>query len=203
MKQWGFTYKGFFEDDVTCFSGLFDSYEQMMEDIFSMAENSWDESIEIENHLVDEGEITFKDMRWTFGIRILKIEEMKLPAEDICNEWKKRTEEKHAERNKQRDLAELKRLKTKYEIRGKVIIYTLAEEVQLQALLKRREKNKKIVKVNNADLYVGSPIFYYCQSCDEAMSLPETHFCAAPKLCSHCKELVRDGLLVRTGTRSP
>jgi RNA polymerase-binding transcription factor DksA len=81
--------------------------------------------------------------------------------------------------------------------------YTPAEEAQLQALLKRRENNKNIKKVNNADLYAGSPMYYYCQSCDGEMSLPESHLCAAPTLCSYCKELVESGLLARTGTRSP
>jgi hypothetical protein len=76
-------------------------------------------------------------------------------------------------------------------------------EQRLRALLERREKNKNIVKKNNAALWAGSPMYYYCRSCDEEMALPEAHTCAAPRLCRGCQALFNAGLLKETGVRTP
>lgn len=80
---------------------------------------------------------------------------------------------------------------------------TAEQEADLRALLARRERNKSIVKKNNALLWAGSPMYYYCQSCDEEMALPEGHICAAPQLCRWCQGLVNQGLLKKTGVRTP
>lgn len=80
---------------------------------------------------------------------------------------------------------------------------TAEQETDLRALLERRERNKDIVKKNNAALWAGSPMYYYCRSCDEEMALPESHTCAAPRLCRGCQGLVNQGLLKETGVRSP
>ena len=82
-------------------------------------------------------------------------------------------------------------------------VRTKENETDLRALLKRRKDNKAIVKKNNASLWAGSPMYYYCNSCDDEMALPEAHTCAAPRLCRECQGLVNLGLLRETGVRTP
>jgi len=67
------------------------------------------------------------------------------------------------------------------------------KEVALAKLAKRQGTNKNIVQKNNSLLYAGSPMYYYCKSCNHQMILPETHTCAAPTLCDECKELKAKG----------
>lgn len=69
----------------------------------------------------------------------------------------------------------------------KVIVAALAK------LAERKEANKDIVHKNNGTLYAGSPMYYYCRSCNHEMALSETHTCAAPMLCEDCKELKAKG----------
>jgi hypothetical protein len=76
------------------------------------------------------------------------------------------------------------------------------KEYALEQLKKRREKNKDIKKVDNASLYAGSPMYYYCRVCDEEMKLPETHTCAAPTLCEECKALRERGWLLKDKRKS-
>ncbi len=65
----------------------------------------------------------------------------------------------------------------------------------LAALKQRREANKNIKKVDNSKLYAGSPMYYYCVSCNAEIVLPETHTCAAPPLCKKCEALNECGWL--------
>jgi hypothetical protein len=69
------------------------------------------------------------------------------------------------------------------------------KEYALKKLAERREKNKGKERVNNANLYAGSPMYYYCIVCGEEMTLPENHTCAAPKHCDECKALLDCGWL--------
>lgn len=62
-------------------------------------------------------------------------------------------------------------------------------DAALQEQAARKEKNKNIKRVNNQDLYAGSPVYYYCRDCSEEMILPETHIEPAPRLCFPCKKL--------------
>jgi hypothetical protein len=63
----------------------------------------------------------------------------------------------------------------------------------------RKEANKNIVKKDNCELYAGSPMYYYCRSCNEEMALPECHTCAIPKLCRDCQALDDVGALKYNG----
>jgi len=65
----------------------------------------------------------------------------------------------------------------------------------LQALAKRRAKNKGQKKVDNASLVAGSQMYYYCRSCGEEMALPEAHTCPVPLFCNACDGLRTKGLL--------
>ena len=69
------------------------------------------------------------------------------------------------------------------------------KEHAVEELKKRRETNKDIERVNNRDLYAGSPMYYYCHECGEEMILPESHTCPAPQLCDECKALKENGWL--------
>ncbi|HAY12662.1 TPA: hypothetical protein DDY55_03735 [Candidatus Falkowbacteria bacterium] len=72
---------------------------------------------------------------------------------------------------------------------------TQGKEHALEQLRQRKEKNRGKEKVNNASLWAGSDMFYYCQSCDEEMRLPETHPGPAPRLCNKCSALKNEGWL--------
>lgn len=58
-------------------------------------------------------------------------------------------------------------------------------------LLRRREENRDKKQINNSDLPLGSPMYYYCIGCgDIADVLPENWFMGSPrKLCEECQAL--------------
>jgi hypothetical protein len=124
MTQWGFVYTVRSWDHLTCFSGPFDSYEAVLHTISCMADECWDEGqtlSQIEDEIIDNGELTAEDIRYTFGIRIFKISEEELPGEAIANKWKEKIQEnkldwerQRIEQDRTRELAELERLKKKY-----------------------------------------------------------------------------------------
>lgn len=72
---------------------------------------------------------------------------------------------------------------------------TKGKKHALEKLEERREKNSGKEKIRNADLYAGSPMYYYCIACEEEMTLPELHTCAVPKHCDECKALLECGWL--------
>lgn len=41
-------------------------------------------------------------------------------------------------------------------------------------------------KINNGDLYAGSPMYFYCKICEGTIVLPESFTCEVPKLCDDC-----------------
>lgn len=64
----------------------------------------------------------------------------------------------------------------------------------LKALEQRRANKPE--KVNNASLPAGSPMYFYCISCDwEAAVLPEGYVSRPPKLCAECKAMSELGWL--------
>ncbi len=66
----------------------------------------------------------------------------------------------------------------------------------LKALQQRRKENKKIKKVDNSSLYAGSPMYYYCVSCDSLTEvLPECHMSSPKRLCDECQALKDMGWL--------
>jgi hypothetical protein len=67
---------------------------------------------------------------------------------------------------------------------------TQGKKKALADLAKRRKKNAKATKVDNGALYAGSPMYYYCISCDGlAQVLPELHNERPKQLCDECQAL--------------
>jgi hypothetical protein len=51
-------------------------------------------------------------------------------------------------------------------------------------------------QIRNADLYAGSPMYYYCNECGHlADVLPETHVGRPKRLCQECQSLKDHGAL--------
>ena len=62
------------------------------------------------------------------------------------------------------------------------------KEEALAAFRERKANQPK--HVNNASLYAGSPMYYYCQMCGhESDVLPECHYGASRKLCGPCQTM--------------
>jgi hypothetical protein len=67
---------------------------------------------------------------------------------------------------------------------------TKGKKVALQTLTKRRRENAKKKKIDNGSLYAGSPMYFYCKSCDGlADTLPESYVSSPKKLCDECQAL--------------
>lgn len=67
---------------------------------------------------------------------------------------------------------------------------TKGKDVALKALAKRRKENAKKKKIDNGSLYAGSPMYFYCKSCDGlADTLPESYISPPKKLCDECQAL--------------
>ena len=64
----------------------------------------------------------------------------------------------------------------------------------LSELKKRRENNKNIEKIQNHTLSAGSPMYFYCLTCNETIVMPESHP-LSPKLCRECEALKECGWL--------
>ncbi len=75
---------------------------------------------------------------------------------------------------------------------------TLNKKAALADLKKRKKKNEPKVK-NNANLYAGSPMYFYCRYClAETDVLPESwdpRFTTPKKICNKCKDLKNRGLI--------
>jgi hypothetical protein len=71
----------------------------------------------------------------------------------------------------------------------------LDKKAKLEAL--RQRKNNRPVKIDNASLPAGSPMYYYCTSCGHlADTMPENWFITPPRsLCTKCQELKDQGWL--------
>lgn len=64
----------------------------------------------------------------------------------------------------------------------------------IEQLNHRRAHKPK--QIDNASLYAGSPMYYYCVSCEHiAAVLPECHSSPAPTLCKECAALKECGWL--------
>jgi len=67
---------------------------------------------------------------------------------------------------------------------------TKGKKVALKELDKRRKENAKKEKIDSSALPAGSPIYFYCISCDGlADQLPENYVCPPKKLCDECQAL--------------
>ena len=68
------------------------------------------------------------------------------------------------------------------------------KEAALAALAERRANVP--VKIDNASLMAGSPMYFYCISCGHQSDvLPESYFGTPRKLCSECAALKELGWL--------
>lgn len=72
---------------------------------------------------------------------------------------------------------------------------TRGKQYATERLFQRRRQNENRKKVDNGSLHAGSPMHYYCKSCNGEMILPEAHTCAVPTLCDECKALKELGWL--------
>ncbi len=71
---------------------------------------------------------------------------------------------------------------------------TKGKLLAIKALEARRANKPE--QINNANLYAGSPVYYYCRSCGHlADKLSETHFKAPKRLCDECQALKDCGWL--------
>lgn len=64
----------------------------------------------------------------------------------------------------------------------------------LKALATRRRINKNRKKVDNSSLYAGSPMYFYCLTCEAEIVVPESYL-TRPKLCQECEALKAAGWL--------
>jgi hypothetical protein len=70
----------------------------------------------------------------------------------------------------------------------------MSKEQALKALEKRKAHPPK--RVDNASLYAGSPMYYYCRSCGAlADVLGEEHISPPRHLCDDCEEMKDKGWL--------
>jgi hypothetical protein len=52
----------------------------------------------------------------------------------------------------------------------------------------RERKNNPPKQINNASLYAGSPMYFYCRLCGhESDVLPESYTCRPKSLCGKCQ----------------
>lgn|GEM_PF-4317413 len=69
------------------------------------------------------------------------------------------------------------------------------KEGLLEALQERREKSMEVGQVDNASLYAGSPMYYYCKHCGVQVAVkPEDWYeDPPPSTCADCQELLDKG----------
>lgn len=80
------------------------------------------------------------------------------------------------------------------EERQKIVAVPMSEKEKALIALQERQANPP-KKINNWDLYAGSPMYFYCKICDGEIVLPESFTCAVPKLCTECDFLKEMGWL--------
>ena len=80
------------------------------------------------------------------------------------------------------------------EERQKIFAVSMSEKEKALIALQERQDNPP-TKIDNASLYAGSPMFFYCKVCDGTIVLPESFTCAVPKLCVECDFLKEMGWL--------
>jgi len=61
-------------------------------------------------------------------------------------------------------------------------------EAALQALEKRREKNRSRKSVDNSKQYAGSPMSFDCLGCNAEILVPEG-YTDRPKFCDECQAM--------------
>lgn len=72
----------------------------------------------------------------------------------------------------------------------------LDKDVAIQSFVERYRKHCEEKKIDNASLYAGSPMYFYCHGCTKHVAtLPESYIFPPAKYCEPCKVLVDHGLL--------
>jgi hypothetical protein len=67
-----------------------------------------------------------------------------------------------------------------------------AKEEALAALHERQKNAPK--HIDNASLYAGSPMYFYCRSCGHVADvLPESFLSTPKRLCKECEEMKANG----------
>lgn len=70
------------------------------------------------------------------------------------------------------------------------------KEKAVKAFFERKEENSKKKRINNGDLYAGSPMHYYCRHCGAEDIKPEGFIPQTDPIknpCDACKELIAKG----------
>ena len=74
---------------------------------------------------------------------------------------------------------------------------TPVEQRMIDHFVERVKDSKLNPRIDNASLYAGSPMYYYCGECGAFItSLPECHSGPAPHTCNSCKKLEDGELMV-------
>ncbi len=71
---------------------------------------------------------------------------------------------------------------------------TQGKQFALKELAERREANKKKKRIDNSSLPAGSPMYFDCVGCGEAIGVPEGYW-SRPSLCEECHALKQLGWL--------
>ena len=72
----------------------------------------------------------------------------------------------------------------------------LDKNIAIESFVERYKKHSQEKKIDNAKLYAGSPMFFYCHGCTcHVATLPENYITPPPKYCDSCRVLVDHGLL--------
>lgn len=73
-------------------------------------------------------------------------------------------------------------------IKGAKMKTEQGKQKALEALADRRKRNADIKRIDNASLPAGSPMYFYCVTCGEEMSVPEG-YTSRSKTCGECSAL--------------
>lgn len=75
--------------------------------------------------------------------------------------------------------------------------YTFDANVAMDQYNKRKAENAAKKKIDNASLYAGSPMYYYCRGCGEhTQTLSEgDYYTKIAKYCNPCQILNDHGLI--------
>lgn len=70
----------------------------------------------------------------------------------------------------------------------------ITKALALKELKARQKKNRTEKQIDNSSLYAGSPMYFYCYSCQGVSDiLPEDYRCVPKHLCNLCQELKDNG----------
>ncbi len=72
----------------------------------------------------------------------------------------------------------------------------MLKQQALEALAERKEASSKVKRINNADLYAGQPMYFYCGTCGvNHVKLPEDYITPPTRHCYQCQPILDNGWL--------